>query len=92
MGRTKERNAYKRRLKNRQRKQAYLTLAEISKDGIQEWLLAHKVLELAIEKGKAIAIEKLSKIDRGYRGDGRAKLREKPHHRLVPLKAGGVPY
>ncbi len=64
MGRTKERNAYKRRLKNRQRKQAYLTLAEISKDGIQEWLLAHKVLELAIEKGKAIAIEKLSKIDK----------------------------
>ena len=31
-------------------------------------------------KGKAIAIENLKKINRGYRGDGKAKLRKRLHY------------
>jgi len=37
-------------------------------------------VEIAKEKGKAIAIENLKKINRGYRGDGKAKLRKRLHH------------
>ena len=46
----------------------------------QEWLIAHKVLEIAKEKGKAIAIEDLKKVKKGYRGDGKAKLRKRLHN------------
>ena len=46
----------------------------------EEWLLAHKIVEIAKEKGKAIAIENLKKVNRGYRGDGKAKLRKRLHH------------
>jgi len=46
----------------------------------QEWLIAHKGVEIAKEKGKAIAIENLKKVNRGYRGDGKAKLRKRLHH------------
>jgi len=46
----------------------------------EEWLLAHRIVEIAKEKGKAIAIENLKKINRGYRGDGKAKLRKRLHH------------
>jgi len=45
----------------------------------QEWLIAHKVVEIAKEKGKAIAIEDLKKVKKGYRGDGKAKLRKRLH-------------
>ena len=45
----------------------------------EEWLLAHRIVEIAKEKGKAIAIENLKKINRGYRGDGKAKLRKRLH-------------
>jgi len=51
-----------------------------NKKEYQEWLIAHKVVEIAKEKGKAIAIENLKKINRGYRGDGKAKLRKRLHH------------
>ena len=45
----------------------------------EEWILAHRIVEIAKEKGKAIAIENLKKINRGYRGDGKAKLRKRLH-------------
>ena len=46
----------------------------------EEWLLAHRIVEIAKEKGKAIAIENLKKVNRGYRGDGKAKLRKRLHY------------
>jgi len=46
----------------------------------QEWILAHKIVDLAIEKGKAIAIENLKKLRKGTRGDGKAKLRKILHN------------
>jgi len=54
-------------------------LSQNSKDH-QEWILAHQLLDLAIQKGKAIAIENLKKLKRGMRGDGKAKLRKRLHH------------
>jgi len=56
-----------------------LGLSQNSKDH-QEWILAHQLLDLAIEKGKAIAIENLKKLKKGMRGDGKAKLRKRLHH------------
>ena len=55
-----------------------LELSQNSKDH-QEWILAHKIVDLAIQKNKAIAIENLKKLKRGMRGDGRAKLRKRLH-------------
>jgi len=55
-----------------------LGLSQNSKDH-QEWILAHQIVNLAIEKGKAIAIENLKKLKRGRRGDGKAKLRKILH-------------
>jgi len=46
----------------------------------QEWILAHQLLDIAIEKGKAIAIENLKKLKKGMRGDGKATLRKRLHH------------
>ncbi len=46
----------------------------------QEWILAHKIVDLAIEKGKAIAVENLKKLKKGTRGDGKATLRKRLHH------------
>ncbi len=54
-------------------------LSQNSKDH-QEWILAHKIVDLAIEKGKAIAVENLKKLKRGKRGDGKAKLRRRLHN------------
>ncbi len=45
----------------------------------QEWILAHQLLDLAIQKGKAIAVENLKKLKKGIRGDGKAKLRKRLH-------------
>jgi transposase, IS605 OrfB family, central region len=56
-----------------------LGLSQNTKDH-QEWILAHQIVDLAIEKGKAIAVENLKKLKRGMRGDGKAKLRKKLHH------------
>jgi IS605 OrfB family transposase len=53
-------------------------LSQNSKDH-QEWILAHQIVNLAIEKGKAIAIENLKKLKKGRRGDGKAKLRKILH-------------
>ena len=36
-------------------------------------------MDLAIEKGKAIAVENLKKLKKGMRGDGRATLRKRLH-------------
>jgi IS605 OrfB family transposase len=36
-------------------------------------------VDLAIEKGKAIAIENLKKLKKGMRGDGKAELRKRLH-------------
>ncbi len=52
-----------------------LGLSQNSKDH-QEWILAHQIVDLAIQKGKAIAVENLKKLKRGRRGDGKAKLRK----------------
>ncbi len=45
----------------------------------QEWILAHKIVDIAIEKCKAIAIENLKKLKKGVRGDGKAELRKRLH-------------
>jgi IS605 OrfB family transposase len=55
-----------------------LGLSQNSKD-YQEWILAHQLLDLAIEKGKAIAVENLKKLRKGKRGDGKATLRKRLH-------------
>jgi transposase, IS605 OrfB family, central region len=55
-----------------------LGLSQNTKDH-QEWILAHQIVDLAIEKGKAIAIENLKKLKKGVRGDGKAKLRKRLH-------------
>jgi IS605 OrfB family transposase len=52
-----------------------LGLSQNSKDH-QEWILAHQIVDLAIQKNKAIAIENLKKLKKGRRGDGKAKLRK----------------
>ena len=46
----------------------------------QEWLIAHKVVDIAKEKGKAIAMENLKKVNKGFRGNGKANLRKRLHH------------
>jgi len=56
-----------------------LGLSQNSKD-YQEWILAHQLIDLAIQKGKAIAVENLKKLKRGMRGDGKAKLRKRLHN------------
>jgi len=53
-------------------------LSQNSKDH-QEWILAYQIVDLAIEKGKAIAVENLKKLKKGRRGDGKAKLRKILH-------------
>ncbi|WP_299209213.1 IS200/IS605 family accessory protein TnpB-related protein [Thermocrinis sp.] len=55
-----------------------LGLSQNSKDH-QEWILAHQIVDLAIQKNKAIAIENLKKLKKGVRGDGKAKLRKRLH-------------
>jgi IS605 OrfB family transposase len=55
-----------------------LGLSQNSKDH-QEWILAHKIVDLAIQKGKAIAVENLKKIKKGTCGDGKATLRKRLH-------------
>jgi IS605 OrfB family transposase len=55
-----------------------LGLSQNSKDH-QEWILAHQLVDLAIQKGKAIAVENLKKLKRGMRGDGKAELRKRLH-------------
>ncbi|MFZ8786653.1 IS200/IS605 family accessory protein TnpB-related protein [Thermocrinis sp.] len=54
-------------------------LSQNSKDH-QEWILAHQIVDLAIQKNKAIAIENLKKLKKGKRGDGKAELRKRLHH------------
>jgi IS605 OrfB family transposase len=56
-----------------------LGLSQNRKDH-QEWILAHQLLDLAIQKNKAIAIENLKKLKKGMRGDGKATLRKRLHH------------
>jgi IS605 OrfB family transposase len=56
-----------------------LGLSQNSKDH-QEWILAHQIVDLAIEKGKAIAVENLKKLRKGKRGDGKATLRKILHN------------
>jgi IS605 OrfB family transposase len=55
-----------------------LGLSKNAKDH-QEWILANKIVDLAIEKNKAIAVENLKRLNRGTRGDGKAKLRKILH-------------
>ncbi|WP_299199989.1 IS200/IS605 family accessory protein TnpB-related protein [Thermocrinis sp.] len=56
-----------------------LGLSQNSKDH-QEWILAHQIVDLAIQKGKAIAVENLKKLRKGKLGDGKAELRKRLHH------------
>ncbi len=48
-----------------------LGLSQNNKDQ-QEWILAHQIVDLAIQKDKAIAIENLKKLRKGKRGDGKS--------------------
>ncbi len=41
------------------------------------WQIAHQIVETAIIQDKAIAIEKLEKMSKGYRGNGSKKLRKR---------------
>jgi IS605 OrfB family transposase len=56
-----------------------LGLSQNSKDH-QEWILAHQIVDLAIQKGKAMAVENFKKLKKGMRGDGKAKLRKILHN------------
>ncbi len=56
-----------------------LGLSQNSKNH-QEWIFAHQIVDLAIRKNKAIAIENLKKLKKGKRGDGKATLRKRLHH------------
>jgi len=56
-----------------------LGLSQNSKDH-QEWILAHQIADLAIQKNKAIAIENLKKLKKRMRGDGKAELRKRLHN------------
>jgi IS605 OrfB family transposase len=56
----------------------FLGLFQNTKDH-QEWILAHQLLDLAIQKNKAIAVENLKKLKKGVRGDGKAELRKRLH-------------
>jgi IS605 OrfB family transposase len=56
-----------------------LGLSRNTKDH-QEWILVHKIVDLAIEKIKAIAVENLKKLRKGKRGDGKATLRKILHN------------
>jgi len=56
----------------------FLGLSQNAKDH-QEWILAHQIVDIAIQKNKAIAIENLKKLKRGMRGDGKAELRKTLH-------------
>jgi len=42
-----------------------------------EWLIAHEIINYALENNKAIAIEKLKGLKNERRGSGRAKLRKR---------------
>ncbi|WP_299200158.1 IS200/IS605 family accessory protein TnpB-related protein, partial [Thermocrinis sp.] len=42
-------------------------------------ILAHRIVDLAIQKVKAIAVENLKKLKKGMRGDGKAELRKRLH-------------
>jgi IS605 OrfB family transposase len=55
-----------------------LGLSQNRKDH-QEWILAHQIADLAIQKNKAIAIENLKKLRKGMHGDGKAELRKRLH-------------
>ena len=55
-----------------------LGLSQNSKN-YQEWILAHQLIDLAIQRNKAIAIENLKKLKKGTRGDGKAELRKILH-------------
>jgi IS605 OrfB family transposase len=55
-----------------------LGLSKNSKDQ-QEWILAHQIVDLAIQKNKAIAVENLKKLKKGKRGDGKPELRKRLH-------------
>jgi IS605 OrfB family transposase len=55
-----------------------LGLSQNSKDH-QEWILAHQIVDLAIRKNKAIAVENLKNFKKGNRGDGKAELRKRLH-------------
>jgi IS605 OrfB family transposase len=55
-----------------------LGLSQNSQDH-QEWILAHQIVDLAIQRNKAIAIENLKRLTRGMRGDGKATLRKRLH-------------
>ncbi len=55
-----------------------LGLSQNTKD-YQEWISAHQIVDLAIQKGKAIAIENLKKLKKGNRGDGKTELRKRLH-------------
>jgi IS605 OrfB family transposase len=57
----------------------FLELSQNGKDH-QEWILAHQIVDLAIQKGKAIAIENLKKLKKGMRGDEKATLRKILHN------------
>lgn len=48
-----------------------------AKREILSWSIAHRIISLAKEKKRAIAIENLKKLPKGTRGDGRKKLRKR---------------
>ena len=57
-------------------KLGYLNNFSKNRKDYEEWLVAHKVIGIAKEKNKAIAIEDMNSLPKGRRGDGNKKKRK----------------
>jgi IS605 OrfB family transposase len=57
-------------------KLGYLNNFSKNRKEYEEWLIAHKIINLAKEKNKAIVIENINNLPKGKRGDGKKKLRK----------------
>ncbi|MDT7880472.1 MAG: IS200/IS605 family accessory protein TnpB-related protein [Candidatus Hydrothermia bacterium] len=57
-------------------KLGYLNNFSKNRKEYEEWLIAHKIINLAKEKNKAIVIENIENLPKGKRGDGKKKLRK----------------
>jgi IS605 OrfB family transposase len=57
-------------------KLGYLNNFSKNRKEYEEWLVAHKIINLAKEKNKAIVIENINNLPKGKRGDGNKKKRK----------------
>jgi IS605 OrfB family transposase len=57
-------------------KLGYLNNFSKNKKNYEEWLVVHKIINIAKEKNKAIVIENIENLPKGKRGDGNKKIRK----------------